>query len=105
MEASFHPEAEKELAAALEYFDQCQDGLGLEFASEVHRSVDHILAFPKAWAPLSKSTRRCLVNRFPYAVIYSSVGGRPLILAVMHLNRKPQYWRHRQPVKRLSGKQ
>ena len=105
MDVSFHPEAEKELVAAVEHYNRCQDGLGLEFAAEVHRSVDHILAFPKAWARLSKNTRRCLVNRFPYGVIYSSVGGKLLILAVMHLNRKPHYWKHRMPVKQLPRKQ
>jgi len=44
---------------------------------------------------LSKHTRRCLVHRFPYGVIYQVTGEVILIIAVMQLNRKPGYWRGR----------
>ena len=32
--------------------------------------VEQILQFPNAWAPLSKRSRRCRTNRFPYGLIY-----------------------------------
>jgi hypothetical protein len=35
--------------------------------------------------------RRVLVNRFPYGVIYANRNNEILTLAVMHLNRKPNY--------------
>jgi len=66
MKYSFHPSAKKELNEAIDYYNDCQDKLGLESSKEVYKSIQIILQFPQAWSQLSKNTRRCLVNRFPY---------------------------------------
>ena len=46
MKYSFHPDAEKELNEAIDYYNDCQDGLGLEFAKEVRSIIQNILLFP-----------------------------------------------------------
>jgi hypothetical protein len=43
---SFHPAAEKELTDAVDYYNDCQNGLGQEFAKEIYRTVQNILHFP-----------------------------------------------------------
>ena len=95
MKYSFHPVAERELNEAIDYYNECQDGLGLEFAKEVYSTIQNILSFPQAWTPLSKNTRRCIINRFPYGVIYQVTDEEIFIIAVMQLNRKPKYWEKR----------
>ena len=95
MKYRFHPEAEAELNDAVDYYDACQEGLGLEFAREVHSAIENICDFPLAWAPLSQNTRRCLLRRFPYGVVYQLKAGEIVIIAIMQLNRKPDYWRKR----------
>lgn len=92
---SFHPAAEQELNDAVDYYNQCRDGLGVEFAKEVYSAIQNILSFPNAWTHLSKNTRRCLANRFPYGVIYQIADDEIFIIAVMHLNREPGYWKDR----------
>ena len=39
--------------------------------------------------------RRCLTNRFPFGVIYYQKDNEIIILAVMQLQRKPNYWKSR----------
>ena len=95
MRYSFHPSAEKELNEAIDYYNECQDGLGLAFAKEVNKSIQNILSYPQAWSSLSKNTRRCLTNRFPYGVIYQILHDEIYIIAIMQLNRKPTYWKIR----------
>jgi plasmid stabilization system protein ParE len=95
MKYRFHPEAEAELNDAVDYYDACQEGLGLEFAREVHATIENICDFPLAWTPLSPNTRRCLLRRFPYGVVYQLKIGEIVIIAIMQLNRKPDYWRKR----------
>ncbi len=95
MKYIFHPEAEEELNLAVDYYNQCQANLGWDFSKEVYTAIQNILAFPEAWASLSKNTRRCLVNRFPFGVIYQNKDNKILIVAIMQLNRKPGYWHNR----------
>ena len=92
MNYSFHAAAEAELSQAVDYYNACRADLGWEFAQEVHAAIQSVLAHPAAWTSLSQHTRRCLVRRFPYGVVYQVAGDAIQIIAVMHLNRKPDYW-------------
>jgi hypothetical protein len=98
MKFSFHPEASQELINAVEYYEGCEPGLGLDFAEEVYAAISRIIAYPKAWSSLSKNTRRCLVNRFPYGVVFQKKGEMIRIIAVANLNRKPGYWKKRENI-------
>ena len=95
MTYSFHPEAQKELSEAVKYYEDIKTGLGLDFLKEVKMAIKRIKDFPKAWTPFSENTRRCLVNRFPYGVIYQVEDKEIKIIAIMHLSRKPLYYRNR----------
>lgn len=93
MRVEFLDSAEAELVDAVVYYNKESEGLGFEFAAEVNRTIGRILAYPTAWAAISKRTRRCRTNRFPYGVLYQIRGEMILIVAVMHLRRNPTSWR------------
>jgi plasmid stabilization system protein ParE len=95
MNYAFHPLAKAELAEAADYYEECRPGLGDEFLKEIYSAIQRIILFPNAWSGLSENTRRCLVNRFPYGVIYRIVEDEILIVAVTQLNRKPRDFRTR----------
>ena len=95
MTYAFHPEARQEFLASVDYYESCQRGLGVGFAKEVYAAIQRILHFPEGWSRLSQSTRRCLMNRFPYGLVYQAIDGEVVIVAVMQLNRRPGYWRLR----------
>ena len=95
MTAEFLAPARAELTEAIDYYDSQEPGLGAQFAEEVKRTLERILQYPEAWAPLSKRTRRCRTNRFPYGIIYQMRGDVLLVVALMHLHREPTTWRGR----------
>ncbi|MBI1821974.1 MAG: type II toxin-antitoxin system RelE/ParE family toxin [Nitrospirae bacterium] len=95
MKFYFHPDAEAELDRTIEYYEQCQRGLGLIFAEEVYATIARIIEYPDAWSILSKNSRRCFVTRFPYGVVYQIKSSALRITAVAHLNRRPGYWKKR----------
>ncbi len=95
MRVYFHPDAEDELDKAIEYYEQLQPGLGIEFAEEIYATITRIIEYPDAWSSLSKNSRRCLVNRFPYGVVYQIKSRSLRIIAVAHLHRRPSYWKER----------
>ncbi len=93
----FHPEAEQELLQAISYYEKCRPGLGIEFAEEVYQAIKRIIFFPDSYAHFSPNTRRCILNRFPYGLLYSiqKKDETVVILAVMNLHQKPERWEKR----------
>ncbi len=87
--------AEGELAEAVEYYNEQNPGLGYDFIAEVKKTFTRIADYPNAWLSISKRTRRCRVSRFPYAVIYQHREDGILVVAVMHMSRRPGSWRER----------
>ena len=70
MKFSFHPEAEKEFFASINYYEECKKGLGYDFSLEIYETIERVIAFPDAWTLLDTNIHRCMVNRFPYGIIY-----------------------------------
>ena len=89
--------AKAEYREAVDFYDRERSGLGGEFADEVAKTTARIIAFPDAWQKLSRRTRRCQTNRFPYGLIFQKRDDLILVIAVMHLRREPWYWRDRLP--------
>ncbi len=87
--------AQAELAEAVAFYDSKRQGLGSQFAEEVRRTLERILQYPDAWPSISKRTRRCRTNKFPYGIIYQIREDTALIVAVMHLRREPRTWKTR----------
>lgn len=93
--AVFHPEAEEEFIAAARFYEQHAEGLGREFIAEVRHTLRRVVVHPGSGALFSRGLRRALVDRFPYAVLYRAEVEQILVVAVMHLHRRPGYWRRR----------
>lgn len=91
----FHSQAFAELQSSALWYDLRSPGLGEEFLAEVERTIEAIRANPKTWPIYSRGTRRCLIHRFPFAVIYRLRGDVVQIPAIMHLRRRPGYWTRR----------
>ena len=95
MEVRFLKVAQTELDESYDYYEAQIEGLGHAFIAEIITTVKRIKNNPKAWAQLSARTRRCLVNRFPFGIIYQIRDNKVLIVAIAHLHRKPWYWKNR----------
>ena len=95
MSFSFHPEAATEFEAAVEWYEERSNGLGLDFAAAIREAILLAESMPLAWTRIEGDIRRVLVNRFPYGVLYAPDGDHLHIVAVMHLSREPGYWLRR----------
>ena len=90
-----HRDAEIELAAEVSYYEGKLEGLGLDFQAEAEAAVNSIRVAPDRW-PIGKlDTRRCLLHRFPFSVVYIDLPDHIWIVAFAHGSRKPYYWKHR----------
>ena len=50
---------------------------------------------PERFRLFDAPIRRHFSDVFPYAVLYVDQPDRVLIIAVMHMKRRPGYWKHR----------
>jgi hypothetical protein len=95
MKSAMHPEAREEFLAAIDYYNEAEPGLGMAFYSEVEAAIGLIENYPDLWMEIDNNIRRCLVRRFPFAILYSKEAERLFIYAIMHTKREPNYWRNR----------
>ena len=91
----FHPDALAELERAKAWYDGQRPGLGESFFQEITTAITRIRETPTTWPEYQRGTRRFLVHRFPFAVIYSQRSTGLLVVAVTHLKRRPDYWKER----------
>ena len=91
----FHPEAQDEFISAAQFYESQTAGLGLDFILAVQRTYERLLEFPATGPPFGRRLRRLLVPKFPYGLLYRVEPNRIYIVAVMHLHRRPGYWRSR----------
>lgn len=91
----FHDEASAEYDAAFDWYLERSPDAALDFDAEVDRALADIASAPHRWAVGPHSTRRYLLRRFPFILIYREREGDIQIVAVAHTSRKPGYWKKR----------
>lgn len=95
MKLAFLRKAFEELAHAVDYYNSERSGLGFEFAAEIRKALNRMKKHPDSWPLISPNIRRCIVNRFPFAVLYYRESDRLVVIAIMHMKRRPGYWENR----------
>jgi plasmid stabilization system protein ParE len=91
----FHAEAKEEASAAVTYYETQQAGLGKRFIDVLADTLHRIQTNPRLFPIVEGNIRKCRIIRFPYGIIYRCRRNKIEILAVMHLHRKPGYWKSR----------
>jgi toxin ParE1/3/4 len=92
-----HSEAKAELDGAISYYEEQKTGLGLDFLSEVEKSIDKVQQNPNLGTPYKVSElRRYVMQRFPFLIFYAEFEEMIWIVAIAHSKRRPDYWRRRQ---------
>jgi toxin ParE1/3/4 len=90
---SVSPEAEADLLAACEWYEEQQSGLGDELRLAFLQAVDAIENSPTFPAIIFSNARRYLMNRFKYHIYYSVYVDSINIVAIVHAHRHPKVWK------------
>ncbi|BAZ11567.1 plasmid stabilization system [Calothrix sp. NIES-4071] len=95
MKYVFHPEALAEYALAVQYYTEQGVEVAQAFINAVENAIYRIRESPTRWVIIDEDVRRCLTHKFPYGILYTIEEDYILVLAVMHWNREPGYWKNR----------
>jgi len=90
-----HPAAISEAQAAYRWYARRSRAAGEAFLAELDRAIVAIADQPATWSKHLHGTRRYLLRRFPYAIVYRESSERITVVAVAHGRRRPGYWRQR----------
>jgi len=90
-----HPQAVADAAEAAAWYAERSPTAARAFAREFDHAIAEIIANPLASAEHLYGTRRYIMRRFPYRVVYRIVQDDIQIVAVSHARRRPGFWRNR----------
>lgn len=90
-----HPSAFEEAQAAYRWYRERNEAVAKAFLAELDRAVQLISDDPMRWSAYLDRTRRFLLRKFPFSVIYHHSDVAVMILAFAHERRKPGYWKNR----------
>lgn len=98
----FEPEALRDIAGAVGFYNRQRRGLGTEFRQAIDYCVLALRRFPNSGVPVEHVTtslvaRQVRAHQFPYLIIYVVADDVIRVVAVAHEKRLPAFWVGRLP--------
>ena len=78
--------AKRDISDAAAWYEQQREGLGAEFIDSVDEGIGKIALNPLGYAVVSGENRRCVVDRFPYA-LWFKVRDNVVVVGCLHHRR------------------
>lgn len=95
MPYEFHPEARLETQGTGRWYADRDLETADRFYLELTEAISSVTTIPDTWPAYLHGTRRYLLHRFPYSLIYREKEATIQIVALAHHRRKPGYWSKR----------
>jgi plasmid stabilization system protein ParE len=89
------PRAWQEIEAGDDWYLQRSTDASIGFIAAISDALDSISEAPLRWPMYLYGTRRFVLHRFPFSVVYLDEADELNIVAVAHNKRKPGYWKAR----------
>jgi toxin ParE1/3/4 len=91
----FHPRVVEEAHAARAWYEERSPAAASAFLAELDHGVVLVGEQPDAWPPHTHGTRRYVMRRYPFQLVYRKIGETILVVAVAHVRRRPGLWKDR----------
>ena len=94
-ELEYLEQAVTEAEAAARWYAERSLTAAARFSVELDEAEAAIVERPEAWLLSDDGTRRYLLRRFPFSVVYRVEDARVVVVAIAHGRRRPGYWKGR----------
>lgn len=88
-------EAQAELLHEIGFYAAITASLGDRFDKTVRAAVALVATHPELGSPHGHGTRRVVLKKFPFDIVYLHSDAEVVVLAIAAHRRKPGYWRRR----------
>ena len=90
-----HPEALEEWKSAVAWYLERNEAAAVNFVADVDQAIELVAASPHRWPMGLHRTRKFVLLRFPFAIVYREREADIQVLAIAHGHRRPGYWKDR----------
>jgi plasmid stabilization system protein ParE len=90
-----NPAALREIDDAFEWYLERSLQAAEAFIRELNSALALIASAPAIWPRFEAGTRRYVLRKFPYSIIYVEIPAGIEVIAVAHQKRRPRYWQAR----------
>ncbi len=90
-----HPAALEEAEAATKWYRLRSMRAAEMFLDTLERAIERIGDHPRQFPEYAFGTRRMVLQRFPYLLVFRETAAGVEVIAVAHGRRRPGYWRER----------
>ena len=87
--------ARADLRGAYDWYFERNPEAASSFIRDIEAGLATISENPLMWPPYIEGTRRCVLRRFPFSIVYRVKDSSILVVAFAHGRRRPGYWRNR----------
>lgn len=91
----FTKAARADLADAVRWYDTHAPYVVPQFRDALRAALRRVADNPKQFPPGYKDTRRALLRRFPYMLVFRETQDAVYVIAVFHTSRDPAIWQRR----------
>ena len=95
MRVRLHPDARAELLEARKWYYLRSPLSSIAFSHAIDRAVSRIRDSPNNFPLADYGTRKVVLQRFPFNLVYRFDETGIVIVAVAHQKRRPGYWSNR----------
>jgi toxin ParE1/3/4 len=91
----FHPQAEQEYLATLDWYRERSLITAINFESGFDQAIERVREAPQRWPIYIANFRKYTLRQFPFSIVYQDFPSEIVVFAVAHGHRQPGYWRDR----------
>jgi plasmid stabilization system protein ParE len=91
----FHPAAAQEAESTYDWYAARDLAAAHGFREELREAIEAVAADPRTWPRYGSRTRRYVLPRYPFSLVYILRAADVEVVAVAHGRRRPDYWRSR----------
>jgi len=88
-------EARVDFDESFDWYAQRSVGAAIGFVSAVDEVIDQVTADPQRFPFTHGGCQYCLLNRYPFRVVFRDEPDQLVIVAIAHAKRRPGYWHSR----------
>jgi len=87
-----HPAAAAEAESVHAWYAERNLSAAAQFLANLDIAIGRILDSPHRWPRVFGDYRRFILPKFPFSVVYRTVGNEIEVIAIAHHRRRPRYW-------------